>query len=93
MILRTAYDTYYALNADDLPEDLQVMLDDFKVWWKEHKIFSTFANKEDLPKIEDIAKREHEALVRQNTERGKTDELYNFQNEKSFEDWLKECEE
>ena len=93
MILRTAYDTYYALNADNLPEDLEVMLEDFKAWWKEHKVFAKYAKEEDVPKILDIAKREHEALERQNKDRGKVDEVLNFQNEKSFEDWLKECEE
>ena len=91
MVSRVAWDTYHALCVDGLPEDMQWMVDDFKNWWKEYKVFYPMVDPEILKEVIEISHTEHTLGDQEEEARWGCDHV-GVHRDITFEEWIKEIE-
>lgn len=92
MIARTVWDTYHALNVEDLTPELEAMLEDFKGWYKGHKALYLMADEESMRETGEISRAEHTRGDQEEEERWGIEHVSKFRENVSLEEWLKGVE-
>lgn len=61
MISRTVHDSYWSMNLQTIPPELEPYIDDFRQFWKEHKKFYFDTDPDSMREVAEASRREHEA--------------------------------
>lgn len=93
MVARAIFDTYYVLNVERITPMRRQMLDDFKVWYAEHKQAFQACPYEMLKEVKAVSKAEHEAGMAEESERWPGQEPNPCKQEISVTKWLASLEE
>lgn len=94
MIARTIFDSYYALNVEDLPEDLWEMKKDFSAFYLEHKEQYEAVDKKYLREIKEISRKEYARGILEEEDRREIDRKKEIVDESiSVTRWLKSLEQ
>ena len=92
MIARTVWDTYHALNVEELTPELTEMLEDFKGWYRANKALYLMADEESMRETYEISRAEHTRGDQEEEARWAVDHVSKFREDISLEEWLKGVE-
>ena len=60
MVARTVWDAYHAFNLENIPEGLKPCLEDFRGFWKEHKMDFWTTDPDSMAEVREISRKQYE---------------------------------
>ena len=90
MVARTVYDTYHALNLEELTPELQELKEDFARWYPQHRLCLMMVDEKTMAEVRAISEAEHIRGDEEAEARWGVDYVSRFRADVSIRDWLKQ---